>query len=288
VELFAAIVAALPIWARVALGGLVAWLAGSVFRIRRAHVEAAMSRAGVARPAKEARAMYRALGAGAVELLTLSRDASALSTVVVDPASQGRWSAAIRARRGIVIAASHTGNWDLAACAIARDVDLVVITKHLRARAIDAFWQRTRSARGVHLVDAEGALAVARAAIARGAAVAILIDQVPVSRRHAIEVEFLGATAFVDRTAATLAATTGAPLLVTAAERTPTGHLLHVLDALEPPRRGRSAWIDAATRDATKALERFVLAHPRDWLWLHRRWRAPADIRPRPTIMAPR
>jgi len=230
-----------------------------------------MRRAGVAHPAVEARAMYRALGAGAV-----------------DAASRDRWTSAVRAGRGIVLAASHTGNWDLAACAIARDVELVVVTKHLSVGALDAFWQRTRAARGVHLVDAEGALVVARAALTRGAAVALMIDQVPASRRHAIEVDFLGASAFVDRTAATVAATTGAPLLVTAAERTATGHLLHVLAVLEPPLRNRSAWIDTATRDATRALERFVLAHPRDWLWLHRRWRAPADNRARATIMLPR
>jgi KDO2-lipid IV(A) lauroyltransferase len=257
-------------------------------RIRRAQVEAAMKRAGVARPAQEARAMYGALGAGAVELLALSRDHGVLANVAVDAASRERWSEAVRARRGVVLAASHTGNWDLAACAIAREIELVVVTKHLSAGSLDAFWQKTRAARGVHLVDAGGAIAVAREAIARGAAVAIMIDQVPVARRHALEVDFLGAAAFVDRTAATIAATTGAPLLVTAAERTTTGHLLHVLAVLEPPRRGRRAWIDGATRDATRALERFVLAHPRDWLWLHRRWRAPADIQGGATMMPPR
>jgi KDO2-lipid IV(A) lauroyltransferase len=288
VEALAAIVAALPMGVRGWLAALVAWLAGSALRIRRAHVESAMRRAGVPHPAKEARAMYRALGLGAVELLALSRDQGLLATVEVDEASRARWASAVRAGRGIVIAASHTGNWDLAACAIARDVELVVVTKHLRARALDAFWQQTRSARGVHLVDAEGALAVARAAVRRGAAVAIMIDQVPVSRRHSLEVDFLGASAFVDRTAATVAATTGAPLLVTAAERTGDGHKLHVLDVLEPPLRHRRDWIDSATRDATRALERFVVAHPHDWLWLHRRWRAPADIRGRATIMPSR
>jgi KDO2-lipid IV(A) lauroyltransferase len=288
VALVAAIVAVLPRVLRVALGAFVGWLTGSVLRIRRAHVEASMRRAGVAQPAREARAMYGALAAGAVELLALSRDANALSTVAVAAASAARWTKAVRDRRGIVVAASHTGNWDLAACAIARDVELVVVTKHLSVRSLDAFWQRTRAARGVHLVDAEGALAVARAAIGRGAAVAFMIDQVPMSQRHAIEVDFLGARAFVDRTAATVAATTGAPLLVTAAERTPRGHRLHVLEVLEPPRRGRRAWIDSATRDATRALERFVLAHPRDWLWMHRRWRVPADIPDAPTMMPPR
>src|SRR5580704_10546612 len=53
-----------------ALGALIGWLAGSVLRIRRVHVERAMDRAGIAR--SFAPAMYRSLGSSLVELLWLT------------------------------------------------------------------------------------------------------------------------------------------------------------------------------------------------------------------------
>jgi KDO2-lipid IV(A) lauroyltransferase len=248
-------------------------------RIRRRHVEAAMQRAGIPSPRRAAAAMYRALGTSAFEFLWLAARRRVDLHARILPDSRPIWDAALARGRGVVVAASHTGNWDLAACAMAREVELLVVTKRLRARGLDAFWQTTRAAQGVTLVEARGALARAREVLARKGAVALMIDQVPDRSRHAVQVEFLGATAFVDRAPAVLAAQTGAPLVVAAARRSSRGEggvcVMEVLDVLEPPARAGRTWIDDATRRATAALERFVRAYPSEWLWLHRRWRPP-------------
>jgi Kdo2-lipid IVA lauroyltransferase/acyltransferase len=175
--------------------------------------------------------------------------------------------------RGVVIASSHTGNWDLAACTMAREVELLVVTKRLSVRWLDRFWQSTRAAMGVRLTGAHGAVARARATLGRGGAVAMMIDQVP-SPRHALEVEFLGQRAFADRAPAALAAASGAPLVVAASRRTARGHHeLVVLDVVVPPARPSRAWIDDATRRTTRGLDAFVRAYPSQWLWMHRRWK---------------
>lgn len=104
----------------------------------------------------------------------------------------------------------------------------------------------------------------------------MMIDQVPASCRHAVRVDFLGRGAWSDRAPAALAARSGAPLVVAAFRRRDDGdHVLHVLSVLWPPVRARRAWIDRATVEATRALERFVREVPSQWLWLHRRWRDP-------------
>ena len=120
------------------LGALLGWLAGSVLRIRRAHVEDAMRQAGLDQPSRLARAMYASLGASAAEFLWMAvAGRRALRGVHFDEPSRVKWSEALRQRRGVVVAASHTGNWDLAACAVAQDVELMVVTKHLRVRWLD-------------------------------------------------------------------------------------------------------------------------------------------------------
>jgi KDO2-lipid IV(A) lauroyltransferase len=268
-------VALLPWRALRPLGAVLGWLAGSVLRIRRAHVEEAMRAAGVESPASEARGMYRALGASALEFLWLARRGDeATGHVRIDVASEPRWREALALGRGVVLAASHTGNWDLAACAIARDTELAIVTKRLSVGSLDAFWQSARAARGVRLFDARGAVRVARAALGRGAAVAMMIDQVPASARRAARVEFLGRPALADRAPAALAAACGAPLVVAASARAADGeHVLYVLGVLVPPRRPGPGWVDAATLAATAALAAFVRAHPTQWLWMHRRWK---------------
>jgi KDO2-lipid IV(A) lauroyltransferase len=222
--------------------------------------------------------MYRSLGTSAVEFLWMAAGGAAarrvLRRVRIDAASTGAWSEALGQGRGVVVAASHTGNWDLAACALAQSVDLLVVTKRLRVRWLDRFWQTSRAAQGVMLADARGALRRARGVLRRGGVVAMMIDQVPTAARHAVGVDFLGRPALVDRAPAALAARAGAPLVVAASRRGPDGsQVLHVLGVHSPPARPARVWIDRATADATHALDRFVRAYPSQWLWLHRRWK---------------
>jgi KDO2-lipid IV(A) lauroyltransferase len=275
-------------------GRALGWLAGSLLRIRRAHVEAALTAAGVREPSREARAMYAALGRSAFEFLWMARRGpEAVARVVLDPAAESAWKAALARGKGVVVAASHTGNWDLAACAMARDVELLVVTKRLSSVPIDRFWQSTRARLGVRLTEARGAMAAARRVLGRGGAVAMMIDQVPSSARHAMEVEFLGRSALADRGPATMSAVSGAPLVVAAGRRAANGtQVLHVLAVLHPPvndrvddrvsdggATSRRAWIARATSEATAALDRFVRAYPSQWLWMHRRWKHLPDGR---------
>jgi KDO2-lipid IV(A) lauroyltransferase len=278
--LFAAVVVRLPAsWAN-ALGRAIGWLAGSVLRYRRAHVERAMHVAGISNVGTRARAMYRELGVSMIEVLSLGASARATDRVRIDPGSVERWSRARAMGRGVVIAGTHTGNWDLAACAMAEQTELLVVSKRLSVRWLDRFWQATRALRGVRLAYAKGALSAARSVLARGGAVVLMIDQVPLSLRHGSAVDFLGRPAWTDRSPATLAAVRGAPLVVAAARRDATGaQVLHVLEVLLPPPRASRAWIDSATRSATGRLDAFVRQYPDQWLWLHRRWGEPRPAR---------
>lgn len=222
--------------------------------------------------------MYASLGRGVFELLWLAcRGRAALADITEVPAPAAHaLEGALAHGRGVVLAASHTGNWDLAAAAIAQRVPLLVVTKRLSMRALDAFWQSTRAALGVSLAAADGAMAPARAALARGSAVAMMIDQVPQRARHAVRGTFLGREAWLDKTPAVLAARSGAPLVAAAAWRRPDGtHELAALRVIVPPAHPDAAWIEGATRAVNEALDAFVREHPESWLWMHRRWKTP-------------
>ncbi len=265
----------LGVWGR-ALG----WVVGSALGVRRSHVVASMRAAGIPEPEAAASAMYDALGTSAIELLWLAaRDRDLAAIAHIDGPSTRAIDEAKRGGRGLVFAASHTGNWDLAACAIASHVPLMVITKHLSMRGIDAFWQGTRARYGITLVGAAGALARARAHLAAGGAVAMMIDQVPDAAHHSVRAPFLGGEAHVDRAPFALAAACRVPLLVAAARRTEHGQALRVLTALTPPAAAATRWAHGAALEATAALDAFVRAHPSEWLWMHRRWRRPSDSR---------
>jgi KDO2-lipid IV(A) lauroyltransferase len=289
----AALVAWVPFGDLRVVGAPLGWMAGSVLRIRRAHVEGAMARASEETspprpPAPQAGrgerervrtravAMYASLATGVMELLWLAggprRELAEVTRF--EAGSRERIEEALRAGRGAVFAASHTGNWELAACALAQVVPLSVLVKRVSMGAFERFLWRLRGRYGVGLLEGEGSLRTARRELEKRRVVAVLIDQVPPSEDHGDWVPFLGADALTDRAAAALAASVGAPLVVTASRRAEDGRqVLCVLSVKCPTERGRGAWARRATREATEELAGFVREHPGEWLWMHRRWK---------------
>ena len=254
-------------------GRVLAWLVGGVLGVRRAHAEAAVRRAGIERPEQVVRAMYRGLGTGLFELIWVAlhprQRLAALARIadeIIERASRGG--------RGAVIATAHTGNWDLLACSAAERVPLTIATKRLSIRLFDWLWQGTRRRRGLSLVEAGAIAAAAGRALARGELVAMLIDQAPERSRAVVRTEFLGAEALVDLAPAMVAMRARVPLVAVFARRQPDGTQLAELGpVLEPPARPSRAWAEQAMVELTAALDRFVRAHPDQWLWMHRRWK---------------
>jgi Kdo2-lipid IVA lauroyltransferase/acyltransferase len=263
-----------------AIGRIVAFLAHDVLRIRRAHVRASLRRASIHADSLD---VYRELGTSACELLWLSGrpDVNAASLVTV--VGRERFDEARALGRGVIVATAHTGNWDLTACACASLVPLSVVTKRLSSRSVDDFWQSTRRARGVDLVAAPdgSVLRTIRDRLAAGQAVALLVDQDPERVTSVVEADFLGATAVHDTLAATIAARTGAPIVVAFARRNGSEHVVEIIESIVPPpsadrgaeRRGDRTWIAATTRRIASHLDAFVRRSPTGWLWLHRRWK---------------
>jgi Kdo2-lipid IVA lauroyltransferase/acyltransferase len=279
--LLAALVGRLPFRLLRALGAPIAWLAGSVLRIRRRHVEASMRRAGVADPPHMARAMYRSLGTGLLELLWMAgrRGGKLDELVVLGTEARARLSGI---GGGVIVATAHTGNWDFCACAAAERLapGLVVLTKRLSVGALDRFWQVLREGRGVELAFARshayGALA---GALAKKRSVALMIDQAPDRPTSVAMLPFAGAPAAYDKLPAILSARTGAPIVLVLGRRRPDG--LHEIDVplvLVPPPKSTRAWIAEATARLAGELDLFVRKYPDQWLWLHRRWKTACPV----------
>jgi Kdo2-lipid IVA lauroyltransferase/acyltransferase len=270
-----ALIAALPFADLPVLGALLGFVVGSVLRIRRDHASSAMERA---RLSDHAPAMFAALFTGVVELFWLAGgEKKDLSRVVRwGDGAEARLAKALGSGRGAVLLASHTGNWELAACRMAEHVPLSVLVKGVSIGVFDRFMRQMRRRYGVGLLEGEGALARARQVLDAGSVVAVLQDQVPLRQEHGEWLPFLGEDALTEGAGALLAAAAGVTLVVTAQRRGEDGrHVLEVLSVKEPPQRGRTEWAREATREASRELEAFVRAYPAQWLWMHRRWKRP-------------
>ena len=256
-----------------ALGTVLGWIAGDVFRIRRMEVREAMRLSGIQEYRARAAGMYRSLGIGLVELLM-----SALGIPLNWCASfEGDALDRLRARiehRGFVVACAHTANWDLVACHVAEKLPLMVITKRLSIRWIDKFWQGIRRRRGVQLVSEGGAAKIAGLHLAKAGVVVAMLDQAPERRAGATRGVFLGRVAGLDLVPALLAMRARVPMVVAFPRRSEDGrYAIEIRCVIEPPRQPSVAWVRLATQTANDHLGHFVKEVPEQWLWLHRRWK---------------
>lgn len=251
---------------------LLAWVVGDLLGVRRRHVESAISRAGIRDASLCARAMYRSLARGLLELLVMTvRPAKMLARVQVPEAVISE----IRANgRGAVIATAHTANWDLAACATARVAPLSIVTKQLSIRLLNAAWQGVRRRRGVKLMSVGEAGRQAVRALRSGELVAMLMDQAPERSRAVARTTFLGAPVWIDLAPALVAMRARVPLIVAFPRRLTDGsYSIEVANVVQSPAVPSRTWAASVMVDATRLLEGFVMEHPDQWLWMHRRWK---------------
>jgi Kdo2-lipid IVA lauroyltransferase/acyltransferase len=266
-------------WARFLLRagealGSVAWALG----LRKRVALEGLRRAFPERSEKERRATahaaYRQLGRSLVEV-ALSQgvaDADLRKLVVFD--DWDRYEAARARGRGVVIAVSHFGNWELIARAAARQgMPLTAITRALRGRLNQRLLAARREG-GMRELPERGSTGAALRLLRRGEALAVMVDQ-NMRASRGIFVDFFGEPACTTPAAAVFSLRAGASLFAAFSVRGPDGtHHVRFEGPLAPPpgARGQSA-VRALTQELTRRVERAVRAQPDHWFWVHRRWK---------------
>jgi len=189
--------------------------------------------------------------------------------------------------RGILILTGHFGSWEFGAVAAMLQFEryrhrLHVIRKSLTPGLEQLVFGRFRKA-GLRIIPPRRALSGVPDALEQNDVAIFIMDQHAVVGAKAIAVDFFGRKAGTHRSLALVAAQSGAPVIPAAAHRKHDGR--HVMQFFEP-----LEWISAGspseeiylnTRRYNEVLEGFVLGHPEQWFWFHRRWklglRQPSD-----------
>ncbi|MFO0665892.1 MAG: lysophospholipid acyltransferase family protein [Polyangiaceae bacterium] len=266
--LFGTILGGLPVRGVAALGRAFGLWVGFVLRIRLGEVRRALEETRVG---ASARVVYGRLGARLFLLLRAWSKPSA-PYVRISHEAESRFP-----EGPFVLAGTHTGAWELAAFALRRTNRQVACIVHPPSvRPVRDFLTALRLRGGIVEIEPEGALSRATDELTSGKVVVCVADQVPRSKKHGIHSSFLGKPAWVDKAAAVLATRARVPLVVCGAHGEPGSEAAVVLDVLHPDGSGG---VERLALRAHEVVEAFVRAHPEDWLWLHRRWREPKELR---------
>lgn len=175
--------------------------------------------------------------------------------------------------RGVVLAISHIGNWEMfaQACFYARDLPFGTVFQKVHNRYVDAAITRFRRRLGVRTFDRKSELNSAAAFLRTGGVLGVLVDQ------HAgpsgIWTPFFGRLASTSPLAASLATRTGAAIVPVAVYSAGPARWRIVIR--EEVSFAPEATTEEVTVAVTRTLEEQIRQSPLDWFWVHNRWKLP-------------
>ncbi len=183
--------------------------------------------------------------------------------------------------KGVLVLTGHFGNWEFAPLGGILNFkqfqgQFHFIRKLLGNKTIERILFRRYYRAGLNVIPKKNSLSQVCDVLDKNHAVVFVLDQhASLKNRDGIAVEFFGKKAGTYRSLASLARHTGVPVVPAAGYRLSNGR--HVLEFFEP-----IAWQDYNTTQESlyqntlaynQAIERMILAHPEQWLWLHKRWK---------------
>jgi KDO2-lipid IV(A) lauroyltransferase len=180
---------------------------------------------------------------------------------------------------GVLLLTGHFGNFEVATVAGISRFPEYRGRFHFIRRPLKPAWLnslvtwRFRKA-GLGTLPKRGSLEAILDVLSQGRGVVFIFDQ-HAGGREGIPVEFFGQPAGTFKSLAILALETGAPVIPASSWREPDGsHVIRFDDPLpliECDDVGEA--IRRNTRAYNEVLERMLLRHPEQWIWMHRRWK---------------
>jgi len=181
--------------------------------------------------------------------------------------------------KGILLLTGHFGNWEVATVAGIGQYPqfkglLHFVRRPMKPKWFNEYLNRRFWRSGFGTVNHTGSLDRILHLLETGNLVVFVFDQ-HAGGRDGVVVDFCGHPAASFKSLAILALNTGAPVIPSSTWREADGsHVLRFEDPL--PLREHESVSEAIrlnTRAYNEALEKMLLRHPEQWIWMHRRWK---------------
>jgi KDO2-lipid IV(A) lauroyltransferase len=176
--------------------------------------------------------------------------------------------------KGVVIMVPHSGNWYMAAWAMASyGIPMFAIAAKQRNPLIDA-WMHRQYGDGIDVVERGSARVMheIKDRLLKGQIFAILPDLRVMAPD--VSVPFLNGTANVSHGGAMFAVRTGAPVIVAMMRRIDGRHVFDHLGTLRPDPDAPDKRAEACrlTYEAMKLIDAAIQKTPEQWFWYNKRW----------------
>ena len=176
--------------------------------------------------------------------------------------------------KGVILLASHIGNWELLAAFYSlKGYRLYAVARNVRNPFLNEVLLKLRERVGIKVIDRQTSPRIILKALKANAGVGILPDQ-DVKNVSGVFVEFLGKEAYTPSAPVALSLASGAPIIPCFLIRQGTKHTLYIENELCLDVSGdKKRDILVNTQKWSRIVEKYVRKYPSQWIWMHKRWK---------------
>jgi len=181
---------------------------------------------------------------------------------------------ALKSGKGVILFTAHFGNWELLAASLSLNgYPMNAIVRKNRSKSLDKLIKSHRDIVGITSIDRDKSIKTALKCLRRNELLGILADID--TKTSGIFVDFFGRLAYTPYGPVAISLKTGAYLIPTFIVRqNDDSHRVF----FEPPLKLSQSgdWdtdIKINTSLFTKVIESYIRRYPKQWIWMHQRWK---------------
>lgn len=225
-------------------------------------------------PDELARETFKNLGRSLMEVCRLYHGRGEDVINSVELRGREHYEAARAKGKGLIFFTGHCGNWELVALAFSSifGEGMSVVARRQNNPYLNRMVEKMRMRYNSTVLYKQGALKGILSTLKKGKLIGILADQAVFPEEGAL-IDVLGRKAWASKAPVIIAQKSGAPLLPTFIHREGERQVI----TFHPEHHFSGDMSDEGIQRETQALSRyvenFIVAHPTQWYWVHRRWK---------------
>jgi KDO2-lipid IV(A) lauroyltransferase len=176
--------------------------------------------------------------------------------------------------KGILFLTGHCGNWELMSISASVKLSPIsIVARPINNPYINKLVENARQRYGNTVIYKQKAIKTVMRILKINGIIGILMDQAVIPDEGFV-IDFLGRGAWTTKMPALIARKTGAAVLPAFINRTNGGHKIKIYPEIE---LSKTDDLEKAAIEDMKIfssyIEKYIREHPKEWLWIHRRWK---------------
>jgi KDO2-lipid IV(A) lauroyltransferase len=189
--------------------------------------------------------------------------------------------------KGVICFSGHCGNWEVMALALANlSGGGAVVARPQQNPYLERMVTRMRMRYQSRVLDKQGALRGILKALKQGELVGILADQAVVPDEGVL-ISVMGRSAWASRAPAIVARSSGAAVVPVFIHREGGRQIVTFHPEYPYCAEAGEEGIRSYIQGLSRYIEDFVVAHPTQWYWMHRRWKRAGEVIDAGVVVAP-